>query len=43
MKITPFTEKHKLLGAKMAGFAGYLMPISYSGINDEHHAVRNNA
>ena len=43
MKITPFTEKHKLLGAKMAEFAGYLMPISYSGINDEHHAVRNNA
>ena len=43
MKITPFTEKHKQLGAKMAEFAGYLMPISYSGINDEHHAVRNNA
>lgn len=27
----------------MAPFAGYNMPISYSGINDEHHAVRNNA
>lgn len=27
----------------MAEFAGYNMPISYSGINDEHHAVRNNA
>ena len=27
----------------MAEFAGYLMPISYSGINDEHNAVRKNA
>ena len=43
MKNTPFTEKHKALGAKMAEFAGHNMPISYSGINDEHAAVRNNA
>jgi len=43
MKNTPFTEKHIALGAKMAPFAGYNMPISYSGINDEHAAVRNNA
>src|SRR5580765_9029068 len=43
MKNTPFTEKHIGLGAKMAEFAGYNMPISYSGINDEHSAVRNNA
>lgn len=43
MKNTPFTEKHMALGAKMAEFAGYNMPISYSGINDEHFAVRNNA
>jgi aminomethyltransferase len=43
MKQTPFTEKHVGLGAKMAEFAGYNMPISYSGINDEHNAVRNNA
>jgi aminomethyltransferase len=43
MKSTPFTRKHQALGAKMAEFAGYHMPISYSGINDEHHAVRNNA
>ena len=43
MKSTPFTAKHIALGAKMAEFAGYNMPISYSGINDEHHAVRNNA
>lgn len=43
MKKTPFTEKHIALGAKMAEFAGYNMPISYSGINDEHAAVRKNA
>lgn len=43
MKNTPFTEKHISLGAKMAEFAGFNMPISYSGINDEHAAVRNNA
>lgn len=40
---TPFTHKHLALGAKMAEFAGYNMPISYTGINDEHAAVRNNA
>ena len=43
MKNTPFTNKHIALGAKMAEFAGYNMPISYTGINDEHAAVRNNA
>jgi len=40
---TPFTQKHIALGAKMAPFAGYNMPISYTGINDEHATVRNNA
>lgn len=43
MKSTPFTDKHIALGAKMAEFAGYNMPISYTGINDEHAAVRKNA
>ena len=43
MKQTPFTQKHIELGAKMAEFAGFNMPISYSGINDEHAAVRRNA
>ena len=42
MKNTAFIVKHIALGAKMAEFAGYNMPISYSGINDEHAAVRNN-
>ena len=41
MKSTPFLLKHLALNAKMAEFAGYNMPISYSGINDEHAAVRN--
>src|SRR5688500_6542516 len=40
MKNTPFTQKHIDLGAKMAPFAGYHMPISYSSINEEHHTVR---
>ena len=43
MKNTPFTQKHIDLGAKMAEFAGYNMPISYTGINDEHATVRKNA
>lgn len=43
MKQTPFHQKHVALGAKMAEFAGYHMPISYSGINDEHATVRRNA
>ena len=43
MKNTPFTQKHVELGAKMAEFAGFTMPISYSGINEEHHTVRRNA
>ena len=43
MKKTPFTDKHIALGAKMAEFAGFSMPISYSGINDEHLTVRKNA
>ncbi len=40
MKNTPLTNKHIELGAKMAEFAGYNMPISYSGIKAEHAAVR---
>ncbi len=43
IKNTPFSNKHIALGAKMAPFAGYNMPISYTGINDEHAAVRRNA
>lgn len=41
MKSTPFTQKHIDLGAKMHEFAGYNMPIEYSGIIDEHMTVCN--
>lgn len=41
MKKTPFTDLHISLGAKMHEFAGYNMPIEYSGINDEHQTVVN--
>jgi aminomethyltransferase len=43
MKNTPFTNKHIEAGAKMHPFAGYNMPIEYSGIKDEHLTVRNGA
>ena len=43
MKNTPFTEKHIALGAKMAPFGGFNMPISYTSISDEHLCVRSNA
>ena len=43
MKTTAFTEIHKKWGAKMVPFAGFLMPVEYTGINDEHIAVRTNA
>lgn len=41
MKNTALTQKHISLGAKMVPFAGYNMPVSYSGLNEEHLAVRN--
>ncbi|MDR2954349.1 MAG: glycine cleavage system aminomethyltransferase GcvT [Prevotella sp.] len=41
MKTTPFTDIHIALGAKMHEFAGYNMPIEYSGIIDEHMTVCN--
>ena len=40
MKQTPFTKFHIELGARMVPFAGYNMPIEYTGINDEHINVR---
>lgn len=41
MKYTAFNEIHKKAGAKMLEFAGFEMPIEYSGIIDEHNTVRN--
>ncbi len=42
MKHTPLVKKHEALGAKMVDFAGFYMPVSYAGINEEHASVRNN-
>jgi aminomethyltransferase len=41
IKSTALTQTHIALGAKMAPFAGYNMPIQYEGLTAEHHAVRN--
>jgi len=41
LKKTALYQKHIQLGAKMVPFAGYEMPVSYSGVNDEHLTVRN--
>lgn len=43
VRTTPFVEIHKQLGAKMVEFAGFLMPVEYSGIKDEHFTVREKA
>ncbi len=40
MKNTPLINKHKELGAKIVDFAGFNMPIEYSGVSDEHVTVR---
>ncbi|HCN83883.1 MAG TPA: glycine cleavage system aminomethyltransferase GcvT [Sphingobacteriaceae bacterium] len=40
MKNTALTGKHIALNAKMVPFAGFNMPVQYSGINMEHEAVR---
>lgn len=42
MKKTILYEKHLELNAKMVEFGGFLMPVSYEGITQEHEAVRNN-
>ena len=42
MKTTPFFDIHNQLGAKMALFGGYQMPIQYAGVKVEHLAVREN-
>lgn len=41
MKNTPFYSYHLKFGAKIHPFAGYNLPVEYTGINDEHIAVRN--
>ena len=41
-KRTPLYNEHVKVGARVVPFAGYLMPIQYTGILDEHRAVRTN-
>jgi len=43
MKNTPFTAFHQEAGARMVPFAGYNMPVEYSGITEEHITVRKGA
>lgn len=43
LKTTPLTAAHKALGARMAAFAGYDMPIQYEGVLAEHRWTREHA
>jgi aminomethyltransferase len=43
LKQTPLNAKHRASGARMVEFGGWDMPVEYSGISDEHIAVRTRA
>jgi aminomethyltransferase len=43
LKRTPLYDEHKAAGARLVDFAGYEMPVQYSGIKAEHEAVRTHA
>jgi aminomethyltransferase len=43
LKKTPLNARHRSLGARMVPFAGWDMPVEYSGIVNEHMAVRTSA
>src|SRR6476620_4742548 len=43
LKKTPLHARHRALGARMVEFGGWDMPVEYSGIVDEHLAVRTRA
>jgi len=43
LKRTPLYDRHKALGARLVEFGGWEMPVQYSGILDEHRAVRERA
>ncbi len=43
LKHTPLYEQHCALGARLVEFSGWEMPVHYSSILDEHHAVRSRA
>src|SRR5438093_5427756 len=40
LKSTPLNAIHRAMGARMVDFGGWDMPVQYSGVIDEHHAVR---
>jgi aminomethyltransferase len=42
LRTTPLHSVHRRLGAKMVDFSGWEMPVQYSGVLEEHHAVRRN-
>ncbi len=41
--VTPLIDRHQALGAKLVEFGGWLMPLQYAGILEEHRAVRERA
>src|SRR5436190_15646863 len=43
LKKTPLHTRHRAMGARMVEFGGWDMPVEYSGITDEHMAVRTRA
>src|SRR6478736_6194531 len=43
LKKTPLNARHRSLGARMVEFGGWDMPVEYSGLADEHMAVRTRA
>jgi aminomethyltransferase len=43
LKRTPLYDQHKELGARLVEFAGWEMPVQYSGVIEEHRAVRERA
>src|SRR5215213_5703887 len=43
LKKTPLNARHRSLGARMIEFGGWDMPVEYSGVVDEHLAVRSRA
>src|SRR5687768_3222050 len=43
LRKTPLNARHRALNARMVEFGGWDMPVEYSGISDEHMAVRTRA
>ncbi|NJO04623.1 MAG: glycine cleavage system aminomethyltransferase GcvT [Chloroflexaceae bacterium] len=43
LKRTPLYDRHVAMGARMVEFGGWHMPVQYSGVMPEHHAVRTSA